>query len=277
MIFDPIELLSLGVGYLFLLFLVAHLSESGLIPTKWIRNPTVYVLSLGVYVSAWGVYGIIGFAYETGYNFLAFYLGVSGAFLLAPVLLNPILRLTKNHQLSSLADLFAFRYRSQFVGSLTTIMMVLGLLPLLALQIRAVADTANILTQKIDHNGIAIVFCVAITAFTLLFGAKPLTPQYKHDGLVIAIAVESIVKLVMMLSVAAYALFFIFDGHAGLTEWLSNNKDAVELLYVPLKENGIWHTLIFAFLFSISWPTATILFSIFSSDIFAGLYTSESC
>ena len=117
-------------------------------------------------------------------------------------------------------------------------------------QIRAVADTANILTQSIDHNGIAIVFCVAITAFTLLFGAKPLTPQYKHDGLVIAIAVESIVKLVMMLSVAGYALFFIFDGHAGLSQWLSNNKDAVELLYVPLKENGIWHTLIFAFLFS---------------------------
>ena len=181
MIFDPIELLSLGIGYLFLLFLVAHLSESGLIPTKWIRNPTVYVLSLGVYISAWGVYGIVGFAYETGYNFLAFYLGVSGAFLLAPVLLNPILRLTKNHQLSSLADLFAFRYRSQFVGSLTTIMMVLGLLPLLALQIRAVADTANILTQTVDHNGIAIVFCVIITVFTLLFGAKPLTPQYKHD------------------------------------------------------------------------------------------------
>ena len=76
MIFDPIELLSLGIGYLFLLFLVAHLSESGLIPTKWIRNPTVYVLSLGVYISAWGVYGIVGFAYETGYNFLAFYLGV---------------------------------------------------------------------------------------------------------------------------------------------------------------------------------------------------------
>ena len=250
MIFDPIELLSLGIGYLFLLFLVAHLSESGLIPTKWIRNPTVYVLSLGVYISAWGVYGIVGFAYETGYNFLAFYLGVSGAFLLAPVLLNPILRLTKNHQLSSLADLFAFRYRSQFVGSLTTIMMVLGLLPLLALQIRAVADTANILTQTVDHNGIAIVFCVIITVFTLLFGAKPLTPQYKHDGLVIAIAIESIVKLVMMLSVAAYALFFVFNGNAGLTDWLSNNKDAVELLYVPLKESGIWHTLIFAFLFS---------------------------
>ena len=56
MIFDSIALLFLGVAYLFLLFLIAHFSESGLIPTKWIRNPTVYVLSLGVYISAWGVY-----------------------------------------------------------------------------------------------------------------------------------------------------------------------------------------------------------------------------
>lgn len=250
MIFNPVELLTLGVGYLFLLFLIAHFSESGLINTRWIRNPTIYVLSLGVYISAWGIYGVVGFAYETGYNFLAFYLGVSGAFLLAPVLLSPILRLSKNHQLSSLADLFAFRYRSQFVGSLTTIMMLLGLLPLLALQIRAVADTANILTHNTSHNGIAIIFCIAITLFTLLFGAKPLTPQYKHDGLVVTIAVESVIKLITMLAIAGYALFFVFDGNSGLDYWLAHHKDALELLYVPLKENGIWHSLILAFLFS---------------------------
>ena len=224
MIFDSIALLFLGVAYLFLLFLIAHFSESGLIPTKWIRNPTVYVLSLGVYISAWGVYGIIGFAYETG--------------------------LAKNHQLGSLADLFAFRYRSQFVGSLTTVFMLLALLPLLALQIRAVSDTATILTQQHNEYVVGIIFCVGITAFTLLFGAKPLTTQYKHDGLVVTIAVESLVKLVMMLSIAGYALFFIFGGNDGLENWLSYNKDALELLYIPLKENGIWHSLILAFLFS---------------------------
>lgn len=80
MIFDALGLLSLGLAYLIFLFLIAHLSESGLFSTKWIRNPTVYVLSLGVYISAWGVYGVVGFAYETGYNFLAFYLGISGRF-----------------------------------------------------------------------------------------------------------------------------------------------------------------------------------------------------
>ena len=99
MTFSPFELLALGVGYLSILFLVAYLSESGLVPVRWIRHPVVYVLSLGVYVSAWGIYAVVGFAQQSGYNFLAFYLGVSGAFLLAPVLLAPILRLAKTHQL----------------------------------------------------------------------------------------------------------------------------------------------------------------------------------
>lgn len=250
MIFDSLGLLGLGLAYLIFLFLIAHLSESGLFATKWIRSPFVYVLSLGVYISAWGVYGVIGFANDTGYNFLAFYLGISGTFLLAPLLLNPILRLTKNHQLTSIADLFAFRYRSQWVGSLTTIFMLLALLPLLALQIRAVSDTATLLTQQDNHYSVSIIFSLAITLFTLLFGAKPLTQQYKHDGLVVTIAIESIVKLVMMFAVALYALFYIFHGPDNLTLWLSHHKDAVELLYTPLKENGIWHSLILSFLFS---------------------------
>ncbi|WP_242610206.1 hypothetical protein [Fluviicoccus keumensis] len=217
MIFEPSILLTLGLGYLLILFLAAHFSETGIIPTRWIRNPVVYVLSLGVYVSAWGIYGVVGFAYETGYNFLAFYLGVSGAFLLAPVLLSPILRLSKNHQLGSMADLFAYRYRSQAAGSLTTIAMVLGMLPLLALQIRTVADSAEILTQSLHHHVISITFCVIITLFTLLFGAKPLTTQYKHDGLVVAIAVESVIKLITMLVLAGYALFFVFGGASAWT------------------------------------------------------------
>ena len=250
MIFEPSVLLGLGLGYLLILFLAAHLSETGIIPTRWIRNPVVYVLSLGVYVSAWGIYGIIGFAYETGYNFLAFYLGVSGAFLLAPVMLSPILRLSKNHQLGSLPDLFAYRYRSQTAGSLTTIAMVLGLLPLLALQIRTVADTAEILTRGLHHQVIAITFCVIITLFTLLFGAKPLTTQYKHDGLVVAITVESVIKLTMMLVLSGFALYSVFGGPAGLEQWLTRHPDALELLYLPLKESGIWHSMILAFLFS---------------------------
>jgi Na+/proline symporter len=110
--FSLSELILISAGYLLVLFGVAWVSEHGLIPRWIIRHPLTYTLSLGVYASAWAFYGTVGLAYQYGYGFLASYLGVSGAFLLAPVLLYPILRITRTYQLSSLADLFAFRFRS---------------------------------------------------------------------------------------------------------------------------------------------------------------------
>jgi PAS domain S-box-containing protein len=249
MTFSPGELLTLGVGYLFLLFIVAYLSESGLVPVRWVRHPAVYVLSLGVYVSAWGIYAVVGFAHQSGYNFLAFYLGISGAFLLAPVLLAPVLRLAKTYQLGSLADLFAYRYRSQTVGSLTTLAMIAGMMPLLALQIRAVADSAQILTPGIRHQWLALVFCGVITAFTVLFGARHLSPREKHEGLVVAIALESVIKLIAMGAVAWFAWHGVFNGREGLNDWLTTNPQALHMLYDPLR-GGFWHILILSFLFS---------------------------
>ncbi len=249
MIFSPGELLALGVGYLCLLFLAAYISESGRVPVRWLRHPLVYVLSLGVYVSAWGIYAVVGYAHEQGYNFLAFYLGISGAFLLAPVVLLPILRLAKTYQLGSLADLFAYRYRSQAVGLITTVAMLVGMMPLLAIQIRAVADSAQILTQGLPPRLLALVFCVIITAFTVLFGARHISPREKHEGLVVAIALESLIKLVAMLTVAGFAVFSVFDGPVGLNDWLEANPVMLERLYDPLKD-GFWHSLIMAFLFS---------------------------
>lgn len=249
MIFSPGELLALGVGYLLVLFLVAYLSESGLVPVRWVRHPVVYVLSLGVYVSAWGIYAVVGFAHQSGYNFLAFYLGISGSFLLAPVLLAPILRLAKTHQLGSLADLFAYRYRSQLAGSLTTVAMVAGMMPILAMQIRAVAESADILIPGLEHQWLALVFCVVITAFTVLFGARHLSPREKHEGLVVAIALESVIKFIALAAVSWFALNNVFDGREGLSSWLSANPQALRMLYEPLK-GGFWHSLILAFLFS---------------------------
>lgn len=249
MTFNPGQLLALGIGYLFLLFAAAYVSESGRIPVRWLRHPLVYVLSLGVYVSAWGIYAVVGYAHDQGYNFLAFYIGISGAFLLAPVLLAPILRLSKTYQLGSLADLFAYRYRSQTAGSLTTLASLFGVMPLLAIQIRAVADSAQILTLGMHEKLLALVFCITIAAFTVLFGARHLSPREKHEGLVVAIALESVIKLVAMLAVAGFAWYSVFHGHVGLNEWLGQHPEALQRLYAPLR-NGFWHSLILAFLFS---------------------------
>ncbi|RMS67175.1 Cobalt-zinc-cadmium resistance protein CzcA [Pseudomonas syringae pv. aceris] len=126
MSFSLTQMLLVSAAYLLVLFGVAWVSEHGLIPRWIIRHPLTYTLSLGVYASAWAFYGTVGLAYQYGYGFLSSYLGVSGAFLLAPVLLYPILRITRTYQLSSLADLFAFRFRSTWAGALTTVFMLIG-------------------------------------------------------------------------------------------------------------------------------------------------------
>ena len=186
--FSLSQLILISAAYLLVLFGVAWVSEHGLIPRWIIRHPLTYILSLGVYASAWAFYGTVGLAYQYGYGFLASYLGVSGAFLLAPVLLYPILRITRTYQLSSLADLFAFRFRSTWAGALTTVFMLIGVLPLLALQIQAVADSISILTHEPVQHRVALSFCALITLFTIFFGSRHIATREKHEGLVFAIA-----------------------------------------------------------------------------------------
>ena len=246
MSFSLTELILISAAYLLVLFGVAWVSEHGLIPRWIIRHPLTYTLSLGVYASAWAYYGTVGLAYQYGYGFLASYLGVSGAFLLAPVLLYPILRITRTYQLSSLADLFAFRFRSTWAGALSTVFMLIGVLPLLALQIQAVADSIGILTQEPVKDRVALAFCGLIILFTTLFGARHIATREKHEGLVFAIAFESVVKLGALAAIGLYALYGVFDGPQALESWLVQNQAALTSLHTPLQE-GPWRTLLLVF------------------------------
>src|SRR5690606_18023381 len=244
--FSLSHLILISAAYLLLLFGVAWVSERGLIPRWIIRHPLTYTLSLGVYASAWAFYGTVGLAYQYGYGFLATYLGVCGAFLLAPVLLYPILRVTRTYQLASLADLFAFRFRSTWAGALTTVVMLVGMLPLLALQIQAVADAIGILTHEPLQERVALGYCVMIMLFTILFGARHIATREKHEGLVFAIAFESIVKLVTFSAIGLYALYVVFGGPVQLEIWLLQNQSALQALHTPLQE-GPWRTLLLVF------------------------------
>ncbi|TBU71993.1 ATPase [Pseudomonas daroniae] len=246
MSFSLSQLMLVSAAYLLVLFSVAWCADRGLIPRRLIRHPLTYTLSLGVYASAWAFYGTVGLAYQYGYGFLASYLGVTGAFLLAPVLLYPILRITRTYQLSSLADLFAFRFRSTWAGALSTICMLVAVLPLLALQIQAVTDAISILTREPVQPQIALAFCGLFILVTILFGARHLATREKHEGLVLAIAFESIVKLLAMGAIGLYALYAVFDGPRELEQWLVLNQAALASLHTPLQE-GPWRTLLLVF------------------------------
>ncbi|WP_198262438.1 ATP-binding protein [sulfur-oxidizing endosymbiont of Gigantopelta aegis] len=242
--FELWQLFVTGVGYLALLFVIAWVVDNKPGFSRLAHNPLTYSLSLGVYATSWSFYGSVGFAERQGYSFLTIYLGVTLAYLLSPILFSPILKLSKERQLTSLADLFAFRYQSQLVGIVVTLFMLMGTLPYIALQINAVTQSMQVLTHEATPMMIALGFCVTLILFAILFGARHSSAREKHEGLVVAIAFESIVKLFALLSVGIFALFGVFDGFSGLQQWLIENPHKQEELMRPILD-GSWNSLIF--------------------------------
>ncbi|MDG5499784.1 ATP-binding protein [Marinobacter sp. BGYM27] len=242
MSFSLTTLILVSFGYLLLLFGIAHITERGIIPKRWVRHPVVYVLSLGVYAGTWAVYGAVGMAGEFGFGFIAYYIGISGAFLLAPVLLNPVLRIGRAYQLTSLADLFAFRYRSQWAGTLVTLLSAAAILSLLSMQIKAVADSAALLSPHTSPRMVGILFSVAMILFTVLFGARHEQGGDSHQGLVIAIAFDSLVKLSALLLLGAVLLYSVFGGLSGLDQWLASTSYSPSPFSQQLNDGG-WRAL----------------------------------
>lgn len=228
--YELTTLFALGSVYLLALFGIAYVTDKGLIPDRIKNHPIVYVLSIGVFASVWAYYGSVGNALRDGYGYLAPFLGISLAFLLSPLLLKPLLDLTRTYQLSSLADLMAFRYRSPWAGTITTLVTLVGITPLIALQIEAVADTADILSQDASQSAVAVVFCVLITLFAILFGTSRRAGRDHYDGLIMAIAFESLSKLVAFLIVGGFAIGAGFGGLDGLDRWLTENQAYQDIL-----------------------------------------------
>lgn len=246
MTFSLGQLALLGVGYLLSLFLAAYAVERNWLPRRWVRHPLIYVLSLGVYASAWAFYGSVGLANQYGYGFLAYYMGISGAFVMSPILLRPILQITRTYQLSSLADLLAFRYRTPWAGVTVSIIMLAVVVPMLTLQITAIGDTLHLLNNEWPVESLALAYCVIMIIFAILFGARHVSPREKHEGLVFAIAFESVLKLVAILVLGAVVMFSVFPQVGGLEQWLTTNQEQLAQQQVRLQD-GPWRTLLLMF------------------------------
>ncbi|MFQ3324755.1 MAG: PAS domain S-box-containing protein [Pseudomonadales bacterium] len=261
MSFELWHILVIALCYLSVLFGIAYCADRNIIPNRWIGHPVVYVLSLGVFASGWAFYGIITVAQEYGYIYLEYYFGISVFFLLSPYILQPIYRLCKTYQLSSIADLLTFRFRSPWAGAGITIFMLLALMPLLALQIQAVADTTYILTQtkliegsvQARHAGLALAFCGVIILFTVLFSAGHLSYR-RHNGLVAAIAFETVIKCISLLVVATASITVIFDGFGGLDQWLNANPQLMSQVQDSSTNNSIRNLLLISFAATIGMP-----------------------
>ncbi|NIB42901.1 histidine kinase [Pseudomaricurvus alkylphenolicus] len=255
MTFDITTIALIGIAYLLLLFGVAYVAERGWISHRVLHHPITYIMSLGIFASAWSFYGVIDLAFQFGYGALAYYLGTGALFLFAPVAIAPLAQLARRFQIGSLADLLVFRYHSQAAGSLVTAGMVMACLPLLALQIQAVADTLQIITINSTEElpdalndwsfreVMALAYCVLLALFTVLFGSG----RDQHPGLVVAMALESLIKVVALMAIGLLAVYGVFGGLDELDQWLLDYPENLELLHQPIHDTAS-HTLLLVFL-----------------------------
>ena len=182
-----------------------------------IRSPYVYTLSLGVYCTAWTFYGSVGLASRQGLDFLPIYLGPTLAALLFGFLVQKMLRITKAQGITSIADFVAARYgKSAILAGLVTIVAILGAIPYIALQLKAVAASVTALiggpAEASGGADTALMVLLLLALFSVLFGTRHIDATEHHEGMVLAVAFESIVKLLTFLIVGGYVTYVMYDG-----------------------------------------------------------------
>ncbi|MDP3841150.1 MAG: sensor histidine kinase [Oxalobacteraceae bacterium] len=216
-------------AYLGLLFAIAYYGDKRAdAGASIINNPTIYSLSLAVYATSWTFFGSVGRAAANGIGFLPIYLGPTLMIALWWMVLRKIIRISKANRITSIADFIASRYgKSALLGGLVTIIAVVGIVPYIALQLKAVSASftvllhyPDIMTGRIEAGPIwsdtTLYIALLLATFTILFGTRHLDVAERHEGMVAAIAFESIVKLVAFLAVGIFVTFSMYDGFGDL-------------------------------------------------------------
>ena len=193
---------------------------------KWLSRPWVYSFSLGVSCTSWAFYGTVGQAATTGAWLAPLYIGSILCLVLAWPMLLRILRISKEQNLTSIADFIACRYdRSPVIAATVTLVALSGTIPYIALQLRAISKSFDLLTGSYQ-SGISttVVVTLVLIVFSILFGARQVVVNKQNQGLVLAIAFSSVIKLFALTAVGIFATFFVFDGVNDLFTQVENSK-----------------------------------------------------
>jgi Na+/proline symporter/signal transduction histidine kinase len=244
-------IVAVAAAYLGLLFGIARYADRradagrSLVSSGW-----VYALSLAVYATSWTYYGSVGRAASTGVGFLPIYLGPTLTFAVGWLVIRKIIRVSRQRRITSLADFASARYgNSALLGALVTLVAVVGTVPYIALQLKAVSNTFSILRQYpeitspaqlghppvVEDTGLYVALLLAL--FAILFGTRHLDASERHEGMVAAVAFESIVKLVAFLTVGVFITFAMFGGLGDLFGQAAANP-ATEALFTLAPETS---------------------------------------
>src|SRR5262245_47999535 len=218
--FEGWAIATLAVAYIGGLFLIAWLGDMSRVTGT--ARPLIYSLSLAVYCTSWTFFGSVGLAAETGYDFIPVYLGPVLVFIFGVPLVTRIVRLAKSQNLTSVADFLAARYgKSPAVAAIVTFVAVVGTLPYIALQLKAIVISTetilggNPLPPMAVHVGFmdtALLTALALAIFAILFGTRHIDATEHQSGLMLAVAAESLVKLAAFIGVGIFVLYAVFGG-----------------------------------------------------------------
>ncbi|MGV6811135.1 MAG: ATP-binding protein [Brevirhabdus sp.] len=219
-------LVGVALAYVIALFLVAFWAErraqSG--QSRWLRSPLIYTLSLSVYCTAWTFYGAVGYAARSGLEFLTIYLGPTLIFVGWWWLLRKLVRIGRSQRITSIADLISSRFgKSNLLAVIVTLLAVVGTTPYIALQLQSVTLSFSVFAAEsgsawaqADLNSTALWVAAGLALFTVLFGTRNLDANERHHGVVMAIAVEAVVKLVALIAVGAFVVWGVAGGPADI-------------------------------------------------------------
>jgi Na+/proline symporter/nitrogen-specific signal transduction histidine kinase len=233
-------ILFVSFGYVGLLFVIAYYGDKRADTGRSIiSNPYIYALSLAVYCTAWTFYGSVGLATQGGLSFLTIYIGPTLMATLGWLVLRKIIRISKVHRITSIADFIASRYgKSSTLGGVVTIIAVAGVIPYIAVQIKAISTTFFLIHQYPEISGpvnipgipvlgdTAFYVALMLAVFAIFFGTRHLDAAERHEGLVAAITFESIIKLFAFLAVGLFVTYGLYNGFADLFEKARSFSDS---------------------------------------------------
>jgi Na+/proline symporter/nitrogen-specific signal transduction histidine kinase len=234
-VLSPALVLGSSLAYLLALFAVAWWADRRAAAGRSvIGNAWVYALSMGVYCTAWTYFGSVGRAASGGVWFLPIYLGPTLAMVLAWAVLRKMVRIARSYRITSIADFIASRYgKSRALAAIVTLLALVGVVPYVALQLKAVASGYEVLTGGGGQGTpiIAGVVALVLAGFTIAFGTRHLDTTERHEGLVAAIAAESVVKLMAFVAVGVFVTWGLFGGPGDLFARALAQPDVARLLH----------------------------------------------
>jgi Na+/proline symporter/CheY-like chemotaxis protein len=232
---DPVALMTIIFLYIGILFLIAlwveRQSHRG--PTI-AHSPIVYALTIAVYCTSWTFYGSVGNAANSGMLYTTLYLGPTLGIIFWWFVLRKMVRLKNSYRITSIADFISARYdKSQTIAAIATLIAVVGIVPYIALQLKAVTTTFDILTtvstaSSVSVPDVGMLAALLMVVFTIIFGVRRLDATERHQGVVAVLAIESLVKLVAFVAVGLFVTYGLFNGlgdiFGGLTERLQATR-----------------------------------------------------